>query len=135
MVLQILSMAFVFLCCGVAWRWGGKDERFTAIGVAVAVIASNIVTDGSYAHTESGVLIIDMTVFGGLLVLALKSDRFWPMWAAAFQMVGIMVHFASIPQAGDFAWAYYVALIFWTYPVFIALAAGTWLEGRFRRSH
>lgn len=135
MILQMLSTAFLLICCGVALRWGGKDERYAALGVALAVIATNLVSNGSYAHTENGVLIIDVVVFGGLLVLALKSDRFWPMWAAAFQLVGTMVHFASIPQAGDFAWAYYVALIFWTYPVFIALAAGTWLEGRFRRSH
>lgn len=135
MILQILSTAFLLGCCAVALFWGASEERYTAIGIALAVVASNIVTDGSYTHTENGVLIVDVAVFCGLLVLALRSDRFWPMWAAAFQMVGTMVHFASIPQAGNFAWAYFVALIFWTYPVFIALAAGTWFEGRFRRNN
>ncbi|WP_426163807.1 hypothetical protein [Sandarakinorhabdus sp. DWP1-3-1] len=134
MILQIISTAFLLGCCGIALLWGASEERYTAIGIALAVVASNIVTDGSYAHTENGVLIVDIAVFCGLLVLALRSDRYWPMWAAAFQLVGTMVHFASIPQSGNFAWAYFVALIFWTYPVFIALAAGTWLEGRFRRN-
>lgn len=135
MILQILSISVLLLCCGIAWRWGGSEERMTAVGFIVAIVASNIFTDGSYAHTESGVLIVDVALFGGLLLLALRSDRFWPMWAAAFQMVGTMVHLASIPQSGDFAWAYYVALMFWTYPVCVALAAGTWLEGRFRRTN
>ena len=73
-------------------------------------------------------------MFFGLLVLALRSDRFWPMWAAAFQLVGTMVHLGSMSQTGDFEWAYYVALTFWTFPVFIALMAGTWFEGRNRRA-
>lgn len=134
MILQIIATSVLLGCCAIALIWGASEERYTSIGIAVAVLASNFVSDGSYAHTESGVLIVDIAVFCGLLLLALRSDRYWPMWAAAFQLVGTMVHFASIPQSGNFAWAYYVALIFWTYPVFIALAAGTWLEGRFRRN-
>lgn len=133
MLWQILGFAALGLSCFVALRWGGMDEKIAAVGFIIAVIATNTVTDGSYGHTETGVLVVDVAVFFGLLVLALRSDRFWPMWAAAFQLVGTMVHFASISQTGDFAWAYYVALIFWTFPVFIALMAGTWLEGRSRR--
>ena len=36
-------------------------------------------------------------------------------------------------ETGNFAWAYAVGLIFWTYPVLISLMAGTWLEARHRR--
>lgn len=133
MLWQILGISALALSCFVALRWGGRDEKIAAFGFMAAVIASNWVTDGSYGHTETGVLIVDVSLFFGLLVLALRSDRFWPMWAAAFQLVGTMVHFASMSQTGDFAWAYYVALIFWTYPVVLALMAGTWFEGRSRR--
>jgi hypothetical protein len=119
--------------CGIALHWGGSDERLAAIGLIIAVIISNIVTDGSYKHTETDILVVDISVFFGLLVLALRSDRFWPLWAAAFQLVGTMVHFANISQAGESAWAYFVALVLWTFPVFIALIVGTWLEGRSRR--
>lgn len=131
---QIMGFVTLATSCGVAFRWGGFDERVTAAGFVLAVLASNALSDGRYTHTEGGVLMIDVLVFFGLLALALRSDRFWPMWAAAFQLVGTMVHFASMAQTGEFRWAYFVALIFWTYPVFIALAAGTWLEGRFRRT-
>ena len=133
MIWQILALSVIALTCVVAFRYGGTDERLAATGFIVAVIASNVVSDSSYTHTESGVLVVDVALFFGLLVLALRSDRFWPMWAAAFQLVGTMVHFASMSQTGNFAWAYFVALIFWTYPVVIALLAGTWLEGRNRR--
>ena len=133
MLLSVLGFAVLAMSCFVALRWGGSDERMAAVGLIVAVIASNIVSGGSYGHTETGVLIVDVTLFFGLLALALRSDRFWPMWAAAFQLVATMVHVGSMTETGDFAWAYYVALIFWTFPVFIALLAGTWFEGRNRR--
>lgn len=133
MFLSVLGLAVLAASCFVALRWGGFDERLAAIGMIVAVVASNIVSDGSYGHTETGVLIVDAALFFGLLLLALRSDRFWPMWAAAFQLIATMVHVGSMTETGDFAWAYYVALIFWTYPVVIALMAGTWFEGRNRR--
>ncbi|GGE06139.1 hypothetical protein GCM10011529_10660 [Polymorphobacter glacialis] len=132
MLWQLLGFAALAISCGVAMKWGGFDERVAAFGLILAVIASNFVGEGKYLHTENGVLVVDVLLFGGLLLLALKSDRFWPMWAAAFQLVGTMIHFASMSQTGN-GWAYFVALIFWTFPVFIALAVGTWLEGRFRR--
>ena len=134
MLWPLLGFLTLALSCGVGFIWGGSDERIAAAGLTIAVVASNIVGDGKYTHTESGVLVVDVLLFFGLLALALYSDRFWPMWAAAFQLVGTMFHFAAMTQTGNFHWAYFVALIFWTYPVFIALAAGTWLEGRFRRN-
>jgi hypothetical protein len=130
---QYFGLAILGLSCFSALKWGGFDERLAGAGLLAAVIITNIVTDGSYGHTETGVLIVDVSVFFGLLVLALRSDRFWPMWAAAFQLVATMVHVGSMTQTGDFAWAYYIALTFWTFPVLIALLAGTWFEGRFRR--
>lgn len=133
MLWQVLGFLALSVSCFVALRWGGFDERIAAVGFIIAVVATNIVTDGRYTHTEMGVLIVDASVFFGLLVLALRSDRYWPMWAAAFQLVGTMVHLGSMSQTGDFEWAYYVALTFWTFPVFIALMAGTWFEGRNRR--
>ena len=133
MIWQIFGFAALAASCFCALKLGGFDERLAASVLLVAVVASNTVSDGSYAHTETGVLIVDILLFFSLLVLALRSDRFWPMWAAAFQLVATMVHVGSISQTGDFEWAYYVALTFWTYPVFIALMVGTWLEGRSRR--
>jgi len=130
---QILMLSVLAISSGFALRWGGADERFAAVGLLIAVTISNIVTDGSYGHTETAILIVDVSLFFGLLVLALRSDRFWPLWAAAFQLVGTMVHFASISQNNDSAWAYFAALVLWTFPVFIALMVGTWLESRGRR--
>ena len=99
-----------------------------------ATLASRLAVENNYGHTETGLLIIDVVLLIGLLVLALRSDRFWPMWATAFQFVAVIVHVASLTETGNFAWAYAVALIFWSYPIVIARAAGTWLEARYRNA-
>ena len=133
MIVELVSVLALIGSCGFAWKWGGIDEKLTASALMVATVASNLADTTAFVRTETGMLVVDGLLFLGLVVLALRSDRFWPMWAAAFQLVGTMFHFASMTETGDFAWAYYIALIFWSYPVMIALGVGTWFEGRHRR--
>ena len=117
-----------------AFKWGGRDERFAAGAFVAATLASRVLDAGNFQHVQISILVVDMVLLGSLIVLALGSDRFWPMWAAAFQLVGTTVHIASMAETNDFAGAYAVGLIFWTYPVLISLMAGTWLEARYRRN-
>lgn len=133
MFLDYLGLFVVMASCGVALLWGGLDERLASFGFVLATLASklSIVTD--YGSTETFLLAIDALLLFALLLLAMRSDRFWPMWAAAFQLVAVTVHLASMTETGDYAWAYAVGLIFWSYPVLIALGLGTWLEGRHRK--
>ena len=77
-----------------------------------------------------------MLVDAGLLLylvwLAMRSDRFWPLYAAGFQVVGTTIHVARFADPNIFHAAYAFAQVFWAYPVLLALAAGTWLEARYR---
>ncbi len=132
MLIQIIGWSALIASVAMAFRWGGLDERFAAIGFFVATLASNAANSSLYGHTEVGILAVDVALLVGLLVLALRSDRFWPMYATAFQLVAVTVHIASMAEQGNFAWAYAVALIFWSYPVMITLMVGTWMEARFR---
>ncbi len=129
---QIMGLAALFGSSAMAWRWGGNDEKLASIGFMLATAVTPFVNENKYYHPEVGVLLVDLVLLTGLMVLALRSDRFWPMWAAAFQLVAVTVHVASFTEQGDLAWAYAVGLIFWSYPVMISLMIGTWLEGRFR---
>lgn len=128
----ILGILALGAACYLAFKYGGFDEKAAAAAFVIATLVSRLVQQ-NYSHTETGVLAVDFVLLGGLLVLALKSDRFWPMYAAAFQFVGALVHVASMAEQGAYAWAYAVGLVFWSYPVMFALMAGTWLEARHRR--
>ncbi len=129
-----LAVFGLFLTSTVGFVWGGLDEKLTAGGFVVATIATRLTTQNQYGQPEMGVLLVDALLLIGLFILALRSDRFWPMWAAAFQLVGTTIHLASMTENGDFAKAYANALVFWSYPVLLALLIGTWREMRYHRN-
>jgi hypothetical protein len=132
-MLAFLGIAVLAAGCFVGWRWGGRDEQLAAFGFAVATAASNLANEHLYTATETGVLAVDVMLMAGLLILALTSDRFWPLWASAFHFVALLVHIGSLTQQGNFAWAYAIGLIFWSYAVIASLIVGTFLEGHSRR--
>ncbi|MBU6166363.1 MAG: hypothetical protein KGQ52_09525 [Alphaproteobacteria bacterium] len=132
MILELFGLGALLGAALIAFRWGGRDEMLAALAFLLATLLSWAM-DNQYNGTQVNVLAVDFALLIGLVVLALTSDRFWPMYAAAFQLVGSIVHIGSMTETGDFAWAYAVGLIFWSYAVLAALMAGTWLEGRNRR--
>ena len=131
-MMQALSILALFACSLIAWRWGGRDERLAAFGFVLAALLSVLANRSNYGQPEITELLVDSSLLLGLVYLALRSDRFWPIWAAAFQLVGTSVHFASMTETGTFQKAYANALIFWFYPVVVSLMIGTYLEARKR---
>lgn len=135
MFLQILTLVGLIGSSLIALKWGGLDERLAAFGFVLAAIVTAVSNTSHYGQPEIGEMTIDFALLAGLVVLALRSDRFWPIWASAFQLVGTSVHLASMAESGDFAKAYANALVFWFYPVVLTLMIGTYLEARKRGRH
>ena len=98
----------------------------------LAALASPLVETNAFVQAEIGILLIDGSLLAYLLVLALRSDRFWPMWAAGFQIVGTSIHGASIADPAIWPFAYATAQVFWSYPVLFSLLFGSWVEARHR---
>jgi len=69
-------------------------------------------------------MIADIGLFFVFILVALKSDRYWPMWAAGFQLLAIVTHTAEILDSTVGAWAYITAGVIWTYLGAAALAVG-----------
>lgn len=120
-----------------AFLRGSRDERL----VAVICIAGAVVThlawtplDERFAGLETGVLAVDMLVFAGFLFVALRSNRFWPLWVAGLQLTTLFGHVLKAVDVGLFSRAYGAALMFWSYPIILILAIGTWRGVRRRRS-
>ena len=132
-----MSMKFAFtlavlLSCGAAF-WRGRDsERLTALVLLICAAASALAETSRFWEPESGILLIDLALLSFLVVLALRTDRFWPLYATAFQAVGTLVHIARFADQSVWHSAYAAAQIFWAYPVLLALMVGTLLEARYR---
>jgi hypothetical protein len=124
-VFRIL-LAFVALY---ALLRGRRDERNVSIILVIGVIATHFAwtpVEDRFAGLETHVMAVDIIVFAGFLWVALRSDRFWPLWIAGLQLTTILGHLLKAADTGLFSRAYGAALMFWAYPIVLILAIGTW---------
>ena len=125
----ILFNALLAGACGYAlWR-GRSDERLIATVCLVATLASiTLAAPASqrYASVELGVLIVDVFTLGAFTYVALRSDRFWPLWISGLQLTTSVAHFLKAMQPELVPIAYAAAGRLWSYPILLILAVGTW---------
>jgi hypothetical protein len=113
--------------------YGRRDERHVGIVLVVGVIATHLVISplrNRFATVETHVMIVDIIVFGGFLWIALRSDRFWPLWIAGLQLTTIFGHILKSLDSDLFFKAYAASMVFWGYPIMFILAVGTWRNHR-----
>lgn len=121
------------LTCGYAvWR-GRKYEQLAAIICVAASVISVLARSPlhqRYAGIEIGDLIVDSVVLVSFVAIALRSDRFWPLWIAGLQLTISMSHLFKAIDANLIPIAYAAAERFWSYPTLIIIAVGAWRQHR-----
>ncbi len=124
----------LFLVSAFAFWCGRTDERVAAAICVLATFASNIVYEprGAYAGVEIGVFLVDAATFAGFALIALRSERFWPLWLAGFQLTTVFSHLLKAIQLDLMPQAYAAAARFWVYPIFLIIVVGTWRSYRRR---
>jgi len=119
--------------CIYALLRGGGDERIVAItclaGTAATMLAVSPLRH-RYAGVEQGLLLVDLAVLAGFITVALRSKRFWPLWVAGLQLTTSLGHFLKGVDQDLLPRAYGAALQFWSYPILIILAVGTFRSHR-----
>lgn len=128
--LQLLFTVAILGSIGVALWYGAWPERSAAVAIFLAAFASPFVESSLFASPEYGILAVDLLLLGWLGALALATDRFWPLWATGFHLVGTIIHVARMVDPTVVPPAYATGQVFWSYPVLAALAAGTLIEAR-----
>jgi hypothetical protein len=112
-----------------AFLRGSRDERVVGGVLVIGVIATHLAwspVHQRFAGLETDVMFVDIVVFAGFLWVALRSDRFWPLWIAGLQLTTILGHLLKAADTGLLSRAYGAALMFWSYPIVLILAIGTW---------
>jgi hypothetical protein len=118
----------VLICAYAFWR-GRTDERVAAATCLLASLVQLLVVSPAmhrYSGIEFGVMFVDLGVLGVFVALALQSSRFWPLWVAGLQLTTILGHVLKAVQLSLLPLAYAGALRFWSYPILLILAVGTW---------
>ena len=75
-----------------------------------------------------------LLVFAIFTLVALRSDRFWPLWISGLQLTATLGHALKAIEFDLVPIAYAVSLRFWSYPILIILAVGTWRSRQRLRS-
>ena len=126
------GLAFAILliaCCYLAWRYGGGPER---IGVAILTIGSVLTLAvvsapvSRFHSVEIGILLVDTVALLSFLALALFAERLWPLWVTSLHAVGTAGHAVKLVDPQVIGSAYQFALAFWSYPMLLLIALGTW---------
>jgi hypothetical protein len=110
--------------------WHGRsDERITAAACVVASAASFLLMAPQglrYSTVEIGILAVDLLTLATFTLVALRSDRFWPLWVSGLQLVTSVAHIMKAAQPDLMPIAYAAAGRFWAYPILLIIIVGTW---------
>ena len=110
------------------WR-GDRDNRRVAVICCVATLLSQLAArpvGTRFDGVEGGLVAVDVLTFIGFTLVALSSSRFWPLWVAGLQLTASLAHLLKQIDLSLLPRVYAIASIFWSYPILVILAIGTW---------
>ena len=128
--LAILAAVSVY-----AFLYGRSDERLAAGICVVATGATHglmMLIGETYSRVEAGLFLVDFLALLAFLYVALRTDRFWPLWVAGLQLTTMTAHVLKAVHLDLMPQAYAAAAKFWVYPIFLIIVVGTW-RGHRRR--
>lgn len=111
------------VCILAAWR-GRDDERLAAGGLLANWALSLVVFKSQSEETQWAVSLFD----GALTILyfwiALRTRRYWPLFAGGFQLLVMVTHLGHAIDPRVSGWAYLTAQLLWAYLVMISIGYG-----------
>jgi asparagine N-glycosylation enzyme membrane subunit Stt3 len=117
----------LLLCAAYASKNGGRTGKTGSAIFIVATIlsAAAVRMNPSWAGTSLGLFAVDAGCLLALIMLALASNRFWPIWALGFQIVAVATHLATLFIPDVVPKSFQALLSFWTIPILGVMVAGT----------
>lgn len=123
----------LLLVSAYAFARGRIDERWAAaicIAATVGTMLLHSPLNSRFSNVETGVLIVDLLALAGFTFIALRSDRFWPLWVAGLQLTTALAHGLKAVDIALLPQIYAAAARFWVYPIFLIIVIGTWRTQR-----
>jgi hypothetical protein len=89
--------------------------------------------DRSWIGTQWAAFAGDVGLLIVVTAISMRTTRYWPLVAAAFELLCVTVHIARTVDPGVHAWAYATAQVIFTQMFVVTIGVGvwnTWREGR-----
>ena len=133
-MMEMLIWLLLILCSIYAALAGGTAGRIGA-GLIVAATVATWLVQGSerWAQTNIPVMFVDIALMAAFYALALKSNVYWPIWAAGFHLITITGHAATfiIPDFRSSLYYYFNGM--WALFVQMSMVWGITLDRNARR--
>lgn len=132
-----LEITVFLLLAAAAWRWGAGPERAAAASMFVMLIMDPIYhwvigRDALYSTVELGHLAQDCVVAGLLLAIAMRANRSYTLWLAAFQLLAVLSHVSRSLSPSSAPLAYSVLAYLPSYLLTFTLGIGLLIHVRRR---
>lgn len=130
---MLVALSFWILtltCCGFAALFGGRSGRAIAVIYLVAVAATSLATrdPAAWANPHLPALAVDLGLLLALLWVAMRSDRWFPLWFTGFHLVALVSHLAAVLAPGFAPKLYFLLQSMWSVPMLLALLIGVALD-------
>lgn len=119
--------------CFLATARGGRSERLIALLFVAAWFGSIAVERPfieRYATLQIATMGIDLLLFAALLMIALTSQRYWPMALVSLQAIILIAHLVKLIDPHLIRAAYERMTIVWPMLQVLILIGGTILHAR-----
>ncbi len=122
LALILASVIFVGLR-GTKWERLGMAIVFAG---SLATFAVALVFGRNWSHTLYSVLAIDLAALLAFGFIALRSDRFWPLWVTGMQLAQLTTHMARMADPGIVRRAYEAGQGAWSWLQILVIVLATW---------
>jgi hypothetical protein len=110
------------------WR-GRAPERLTAALFLLAAVGTGLLPQNDGTHFErfyTQDFFVDAVLLLALVPIALRANRFWPLWVVSLQFLTLGIHMVKAYDPLVLPIVYAWAASKMAYPMLGLLAAGTW---------
>ncbi len=129
MSMALLIWLLLALCSVYAAAVGGAAGKIGA-GLTIAATVATWFAQyaGLWSQTHLPVLVIDLALMVAFYVLALRTNVYWPIWAAGFHLITITGHAATFILPDFRSSVYYYFNGMWALFVQMAMVLGITLD-------
>ncbi|GAA4034535.1 hypothetical protein GCM10022281_13340 [Sphingomonas rosea] len=123
----IFYYSFLFAVVAIAFWRGRREERVAAVTCLVGTLVTALgagAMSHRFADFNSLLFLADLGVFVSFLAIALRTERFWPIWVAGLQLTATSVHLLKLINPDLMRFVFGAALAFWSYPILALIAVG-----------
>jgi hypothetical protein len=126
---QMLGWACLALTCvAAAWRGGPPEKLGASLSAAAWVVSTLVERRHNWLEPQFGIFAVDVVMLFALIALAFWSRRYWAIWAAGFQAIGVLTHLLFLINPAALYRAYYMSNFSIAFLVLGAIVAGVIFE-------